>query len=442
MLEIYPVGGYNEVGRNMTLIKSGDDAVIIDMGLQLERYIKLTEDLETAELTTGKLHDAGAIPDDSKIKELAKYVKAICPSHGHLDHIGALPYLAKKYNVPIVATPYTIEVIKSISEDSSRKINNELITIELNGTYEISKDFKVEFINMTHSIPHTATIAVHTKDGIVIYTNDFKLDNTPTLGDKPNYKRLKELGKQGVKVLFADGVRSRQPNKTPSEKIARELLKDTFDSLPKNKNALFVTTFSSQIARLKSIIELSQKLNRKIVFLGRSLNKYATAAHNINLVNFGEKVELVKYGNQVKRKLREINENREKYLVVLTGHQGEPHAVLSRIVDGHLPFNFKRGDVVIFSCTVIPVAMNIILRKKLDIDLIKQGVRLYKDIHASGHGSKEDVREMIELVKPEHIVPSHGNHELIDPVADLAKEMGYADDKIHLLSDGKVFNVK
>ena len=442
MIEIYTIGGYDEVGKNMTLIKADDEAVIIDMGLHLDKYIHLTEDSETVEISTPQLLQAGAIPDDSCVKQLAGIVKAIIPTHAHLDHVGALPYMAKKYKCPILATPFTAEVIQTLSKDGNRKIKNDMITMQENTTKRVSENIKIEFINATHSTPQTSMIAVHTKYGTVLYCNDFKFDNTPTLGKKPNYKRLKELGTKGVKVLISDGTRARDAKKTPSESVAREMLKDVMSTLTETKNAIFITTFSSHIARLKSIIELGKNLNRKIVFLGRSLHKYVTAAENINLVKFTDKIELVGFSNQVRRKLRDIEENRDKYLVVLTGHQAEPRAVLSKIADGFLPFHFQRGDYLIFSCTVIPQPSNIANREKLERDLMKAGVRIYKDIHASGHAAREDLRELIEMVKPEHLIPAHGDIKMLTPLEDLAIEMGYEDGKtVHMMRDGDKLNV-
>ncbi|MCH8003504.1 MAG: ribonuclease J, partial [Nanoarchaeota archaeon] len=205
-----------------------------------------------------------------------------------------------------------------------------------------------------------------------------------------------------------------------------------------NKNNLIVvTTFASHIARLKSIIEFGKKLNRKIVFMGRSLSKYVKAAENVGLVNFSKDIEIVKYGRQIERKLKKVDKERKKYLLVVTGHQGEPKSVLYRIAKGELKFKLYHDDNVIFSCKTIPTPTNIANREALENELKRFGVRIFKDIHQSGHAAREDLRDFINLVKPKNIIPAHGNKEMKDALADLAVEMGYKRDKnIFLVKDG------
>jgi ribonuclease J len=241
MIEICAVGGYNQVGKNMTAIKYGDEVVIIDMGLHLEAYIRYTEkeDGDIMGVSANDLSKVGAIPNDSVIKDWRSKVKAIIPTHAHLDHVGALVFLSNKYKSPILCTPFTAEVIKTISRDDKIKLKNEIKVLNVNSMYWISDNIKIEFINMTHSVPQTVMVAVHTPEGVVLYANDFKFDNHPTLGKKPNYKRLEEIGKKGVKVLICDCTRARQPIKTPSELVAREMLRDVMLGVEsKNKSSL------------------------------------------------------------------------------------------------------------------------------------------------------------------------------------------------------------
>src|SRR3990167_974606 len=189
--------------------------------------------------------------------------------------------------------------------------------------YLVSNNIKIEFINMTHSTPQTVMVAVHTRYGIILYANDFKFDNHPTLGKKPNYERLEELGKKGIKALICDCTRADQPIKTPSELVAKEMLRDVMLGVDSRGKAVIVTTFASHLARLKSIIEFGRKMNRKIIFLGRSLAKYIEAGENIGIVNFSREVEIVKFGKQIKNRIKKIeNEPRDRYLLVVTGHQG------------------------------------------------------------------------------------------------------------------------
>ncbi len=440
MIEICAIGGYDEIGKNMTAIKVDDEVVIIDMGLHLDSYIKYTEEEEDdiVEISAAELARVGAIPNDKVIKDWKDKVKAIIPTHAHLDHVGALTFLSNNYNAPILCTPFTTEVIKAISKDEKIKLKNEIKTLNVNSIYYISDKIKIEFINMTHSTPQTVMVAVHTPKGIVLYANDFKFDNHPTLGKKPNYNKLEELGKKGVKVLICDCTRARQPIKTPSELVAKEMLRDVMLGVDSKNKAVIVTTFASHLARLKSIIEFGKKMNRKIVFLGRSLAKYTEAGEKAGLINFSKEVEIVKFGKQIKRRLKKIErDGTEKYLLVVTGHQGEPKSTLSKIVNGTIPFKFHSEDHVIFSCTVIPSEINIHNRAELEKRLREHGIRIFRDIHASGHASREDLRDLLNLVKPENIIPAHGEEEMKQALVDLAIEKGYKKDKtIHLLHDG------
>jgi ribonuclease J len=440
MIEICAVGGYDEIGKNMTAVKYGDEVVVIDMGLYLDSYIKYTEEAQDdiIEITAKELAKVGAIPNDHVIKDWRSKVKAIIPTHAHLDHVGALTFLSNKYNAPILCTPFTSEVIKAISQDEKIKLKNEIKVLNVNSVYYISDNIKVEFINMTHSTPQTVMVAVHTPDGILLYANDFKFDNHPTLGKKPNYGKLEELGKKGVKVLICDCTRARQPIKTPSELVAREMLRDVMLGVDSRNKSVIVTTFASHLARLKSIIEFGKKMNRKIVFLGRSLAKYTEAGEKANLIKFSKEVEIVKFGKQIKRRLTKMEkENKEKYLLVVTGHQGEPKSTLSKMVNGEIPFKFGSEDHVIFSCTVIPSDVNKKNRAELEKRLREQGVRIFRDIHASGHASREDLRDLINLVTPKHIIPAHGEEEMKEALVDLAIEKGYKKgETVHIVHDG------
>ena len=438
MIEICAVGGYNEVGKNMTAVKVDDDVVILDMGLHLESYIKYTEDEDIKSISPKELLKVGAIPNDSAIDDWKDKVKAIIPTHAHLDHVGALIFLAKKYKAPILATPFTTEVIKTISRDEKIKIKNEIKTLCSNSVYQINDNLKIEFINMTHSTPQTVMVALHTRYGIVLYANDFKFDNNPIIGKKPNYKKLEEIGKKGVASLICDCTRANNPVKTPSEAVAREMLRDVLLGTDSTGKAIIVTTFSSHLARLKSIIDFGRRMDRKIVFLGRSLAKYVNAAEKIGIVDFSKKVDIVKYGSKIKRKLKSIErEGSGKYLLVVTGHQGEPQSTLAKMVDKELEFKFKPEDHIIFSCTVIPSPVNISNRKVLEQKLKDKHVRIFRDIHQSGHAAREDLRDLINMTKPKNIIPAHGNDEMKGALVDLAVEKGYNLKKdIFLMNDG------
>ncbi len=439
MIEICAIGGYDEIGKNMTAIKVDDEVIVIDMGLHLDNYIKYTEEEEEdiIEISADELAKAGAIPNDSVIKDWKDKVKAIVPTHAHLDHVGALTFLSNKYSAPILCTPFTAEVIKAISKDEKIKLKNDIKVLNVNSIYWISNKIKIEFINMTHSTPQTVMVAVHTPEGIVLYANDFKFDNHPTLGKKPNYKRLEELGKKGVKVLICDCTRAKRAIKTPSELVAKEMLRDVMLGVDSRNKAVIVTTFASHLARLKTIIEFGKKMNRKILFLGRSLAKYTKAGEKIGIINFSKDAEIVKFGKQIKKRIKKIGKSsRAKYLFVVTGHQGEPKSTLSKMVRGEIPFKFYSEDHVIFSCTVIPSEINMQNRAELEKRLREYGVRIFRDIHSSGHASKEDLRDLLNLVVPEQIIPAHGEEDMKQALADLAIEKGYKKEKIHLVNDG------
>lgn len=426
MIEICAVGGYNEVGKNCTAVKIDDEVVILDLGLHLESYIKFTEDREDLVDVSGKqLMKVGAVPNIETINNWKRKVKAIVIGHGHLDHVGAVPYLADSFKAPIVCTPYTKAIIDVTLRDEKIKIKNKIVALSSNSSYNITKDIRVEFIHVTHSIPQTVIVALHTKYGIIVYANDFKFDLSPVLGKKPNFNRLKEIGKEKVLALIMESTYASRLGKMPSENIAKEMLKEVLLGIDSENKAILITTFSSHLARLKSIIEFGKKLNRKILFLGRSLSKYVKAGESIGIINFTKDIELVRYSKQIKRKLKKISNEREKYLLVVTGHQGEPKSILAKIVKKEIDFNLYESDLLIFSCRTIPTPTNIENRKKLEENLKSFHVRIFKDIHESGHAAREDLRDMINLIKPKTIIPAHGNKEMKQALASLAIEMGY-----------------
>ncbi|MFH1212127.1 MAG: MBL fold metallo-hydrolase [Candidatus Woesearchaeota archaeon] len=381
-LEIIPVGGYKEVGRNCVFIKVDDEIVILDMGLNIEKYIKYTESEDSDEFNINPetLIRHQAIPNINKFRHLLPKVKALCVSHPHLDHLGAIPYITQSIRFPVHGTPFAIEVLKDLIYDKNRSARIKLVSHKPNAMFKIGDSITGEFVHTTHSTPHTAMIALHTKYGIIVYANDFKFDNNPVLGTKPNLKRLAEFA-GNVKLLIINSLYVHYDMKMPSEIIARELLKDVLLGVDSKGKNIVITTFSSHIARLKSIVEIGRTLNRKIVFLGRSLAKYVCAAEKTGLIDFRDDVEIVKYGDKVKSKLSSIR-NTEDYIFVVTGNQGEPNSVLSRMLNEHL-FNFRPGDHVIFSSRTIPVPVTIENRRVMEEELKKRKVRIFKDINVS-----------------------------------------------------------
>ncbi len=427
-IEIFAVGGYGEVGRNMTAVQVDDEIVIFDMGLHLPNYIRFTEGEreDVVKLSADSLRRAQAVPDDRFIGKLKGKVVAIVPTHAHLDHIGAIPYLAEKYDAPVICTPFTAAVINSILRDEKIKIPNKIMVLNPNSSTKLSKKMTLDFINVTHSTPQTIIALLKTKHGNVIYANDFKFDDHPLIGKKPNYEALREAGKEGVVAAIVDSLYAYDDRKTPCEGVAREMLRDVMLGVDNRKKAVIVTTFSSHIARLNSIVEFGKQLGRKIVFLGRSLSKYAFAAEDSQVAFFSKDADITKFRKEAMKKLSDVmKKGKDKYLLVVTGHQGEPQATLSRMASGKTAFEFSSEDHVIFSSSTIPTSINQEQRKRLVDDLKGLGARVFTDIHVSGHAGREDLRDFINMVKAEHLIPAHSEKRGIDAFVQLAEEMGY-----------------
>lgn len=445
-MEIFTIGGFNEVGKNMTAVKVGEDVFIFDLGFFLPAIVELQEqDPQPNQVySEKKLRNIGALPDDLILDELnlRDKVRGIFLGHAHLDHIGAVPYLAYRYNAPIIGTPFTMDVLKKIMEDDNIRIYNPLKIVNPNSSITIkgkNTTYQVDFVNITHSTPQTSMIALHTPEGIVLYANDFKLDDNPILGLQPNYELLKKLGKEGIKVLIVDSLYSSAEVKTPSEKIARALVEEVLLTTKNDNSAVFVTTFSSHIARLKSIVDYGKKLDREIYFMGRSLKKYVSSSIDVGICPFQKDIKMISYKKQMEGVLKKIEKNREDALVVCTGHQGEPGSIMDKISKGALPnFKFRPGDHVIFSSKTIPTPVNIENKAQLDKRLKKSGVRIFDNIHVSGHAGREDLRDLISMIHPEHIIPAHGSTEQLIPMLELTKQLGYKPGRnCHLMNDGQ-----
>jgi ribonuclease J len=443
MVKIHSVGGFSEVGKNMVVVELEEDAFIFDEGFFLPAIVSMQE--RDKLLTEKQLKAIKAIPDDGVIEKIRHKVRAQFVGHAHLDHVGAIPFMSDRYNAPIYGTPFTIQVLNSLLEDSDIVLRNKAYEINPNTTFYIqgkSQKYKVDFINITHSTLQTAMIAIHTPKGAILYANDFKLDDTPIVGLKPNYKRLREIAKEGVLAFIVDSLYSGSERKTPSEKIARALLQEVLMTIQNRNSGLIVTTFSSHIARLKSIVEFGQRLNREVVFLGRSLDKYSTAARNAGLAPFLKDVRIAKYRRQVEKTLEKVERKRQDYMVVCTGHQGEPGSILERLSRAQLPMRITRDDNIIFSSSVIPTPVNIDQFAKMEARLKKNKPRIFRDAHVSGHAGREDLRDIMEIVSPQHVIPSHGGPDKTQPMVDLVREMGYNPGKqCHLMHDGGVLQL-
>jgi len=443
MVNIHTIGGFSEVGKNMIAIELEEDAFIFDEGFFLPAIVSMEE--RDRVMTEKKLQSISAIPDDSVINKIRHKVRAQFISHAHLDHVGAVPFMSDKYNAPIYGSPFTIQVLESLLRDNDISLRNKVFEVKPNTTFYVqgkNKKFKIDFINITHSTAQCLMIAIHTEKGAIVFSGDFKLDDTPVLGPKPNYKKLRELAKDGILVFIVNSLYSGTERKTPSEKVARVLLEEVLLTIQNRNAGMIVTTFSSHIARLKSIIEFGKKLNREVLLLGRSLDKYANAAKNVGIAPFLNDVRISKYRRHVERTLKKVERERKKYLIVCTGHQGEPGSILERISRHDLPFKITKDDNIIFSSSVIPAPVNKEQFAKMEARLKKHHPRIFRDAHVSGHGGREDLRDIMQILKPKHVIPYHGGHDKTEPMVDLVKGFGYKLGKqCHLMSDGKVLKL-
>jgi ribonuclease J len=440
-VEIAPVGGWGEVGRNMTAVKVDNEIVLFDMGLHLPNYIALTEEEigEFRKLTEASLKRAEAIPQDGLVKDWRPNVLAIVLTHAHLDHMGAAPYMAAKYDAPIICTPFTAALLRTICRDEKIDLPNKIIALKPGQTMPLSKNIKLEFCHITHSTPQTIIATLHTSHGIIMYANDYKLDLHPTLGSPANYDHLRKLGDKGVLALIQDCLYAKEHRKTPSEQVAKEMLKEVLLDVDNKGKGIIVTTFASHIARLKSIAEFGRMLGRKVIFMGRSTAKYCYAAKDADVIDLFKQAEILKYSRQIRQKIKEIQQKgKDKYLLVVSGHQGEPQSALSKMIDGVYQWKFSPDDHVIFSSHVIPAEINIRQREIMDQKLKKLGVRLFQDIHVSGHSSREDLRDMLTMVRPQNVLPTHGEQTMMNAFNSLAIEMGYKLHKnLHPLTNGQ-----
>ncbi len=436
---IIAVGGYNEMGKNMTGIRIDNDIIILDMGLQLDR-VQIHEDVEIDKMHSMDLIKMGAIPDDTVMKEVAGTVKAIVCTHGHLDHIGAISKLAHRYKAPIISTPYTAALVKHEIEDEKKfKVNNEVISLKLGGRHNLTPDIQIEFIRIQHSIVDSAFAAIHTPAGIVLYASDFKLDRTPTIGEAPDFQRLRKLGKEGVKVMITESTNSGHSGKTPSEQIAKDLVRDVLLGTEETDAGVVITTFSSHVARVNAIIEAAEEMNRIPVLLGRSMERYLSIAKDMGYIKFPQNLEVYGSRNAVDRALKRISQDgKKKYLPIITGHQGEPDSILTRIANGETQFRIESGDRVIFSANAIPNPMTLANRYALETKLKMAGARIYDNVHVSGHASREDHWEVLRMVNPEQVIPSHGNMTMHASYVEMAEDAGYVfGDTVHIMRNGE-----
>ena len=445
-IEIATVGGYKEVGRQMTAVRAGNDVVIFDMGLNLSKVL-IHDNIQTEGMHSLDLIDMGAIPDDRVMSDLDGDVRAIVPTHGHLDHIGAISKLAHRYDAPVVATPFTIALVEEELEDEQKfGPDNELIEMDPGETMTIGDGgVELEFVNVSHSIIDAINPVLHTPEGAIVYGLDKRMDHTPVIGDPIDMDRFREIGRedQGVLCYIEDCTNANKKGRTPSERVAREHLRDVLYSMEDYNGGIVATTFSSHIARVKSLVEFANDIGRQPILLGRSMEKYSGTAERLDFVDFPDNLGMFGYRRSIEQSFERImNDGKENFLPVVTGHQGEPRAMLTRMARGETSYELDDGDKVVFSARVIPEPTNEGQRYQAEKLLAMQGARVYSDIHVSGHLCQEGHYEMLDALQPHHVIPAHQNLEGFSGYVELASDQGYAlGPDLHVTSNGNIMQL-
>lgn len=419
-LKVYSLGGLDEIGKNMTCIEYGDDIIVVDCGLGFPDDEMLGVDL--------------VIPDVAYLEENKSKVKGIVLTHGHEDHIGALPYVLKVLNVPVYGTRLTLGIVENKLMEHRFEEQPKLFCVEAGDVIRLGV-FTAEFIHVNHSIADACAIAINTPQGMVIHSGDFKLDLTPIEGEVMDIARLGELGKQGVRLLLCESTNVERPGYTPSEKNVGRSLDDIF--MHNTEKRIVVATFSSNVHRVQQIIDLSAKMNRKVAITGRSMQNIVSAAIRLGYMNVPDGV------------LIDINEIRryrpENLTLVTTGSQGEPMSALYRMaMSAHDKVELGERDLVIISAHAIPGNEKLV--DKIVNEMFKKGVTVLYDalveVHVSGHACREELKLMHALTKPEFFMPVHGEYKHLIRHKALAEEMGMESGNIFVSADiGNVLEI-
>ena len=415
-LKIIPLGGLEQIGMNITAFEYEDSIVVVDCGLSFPDDDMLGIDM--------------VIPDITYLKENQDKVKAFMITHGHEDHIGALPYVLKELNVPIYATKLTMGIIENkLKEHDLLKVTKRKV-VKFGQSINLGQ-FRIEYIKTNHSIVDAAALAIYSPAGIVVHTGDFKVDYTPVYGDAIDLQRFAEIGKKGVLALMCDSTNAERPGFTQSEKT----LGRTFDTIfAEHKNTrIIIATLASNVDRVQQIINSACRFDRKVVVEGRSMVNIIEIAQNLNRINIPENT-LIDI-EQMK------NYPDEKMVVITTGSQGESMAALSRMASNvHKKISIKPGDTVIFSSNPIPGNEKAV--SKVINELFAKGADvIFQDTHVSGHACQEEIKLIYTLVRPKYAIPVHGEYKHLKAQARLAQELGIDKDNIFILSSGDVLEL-
>ena len=417
-VKIIPLGGLNEIGKNMTAIEYKNDIVIIDCGLKFP-----DEDMFGIDVV---------IPDITYLLKHKDKVSGIFLTHGHEDHIGALPYVLKQLNVPVYGTKLTLGIVQSKLKEHNLLSTTELITVKPRDVVRLNS-VSVEFIKTNHSIADSVAIAVHTPLGAVLHTGDFKVDYTPIDGEPMDFARFAELGKKGVLLMMADSTNVERPGYTMSEKIVGESLCRIFG---KSKGRIIVATFASNIHRIQQIIDAAAMYGRKVAVSGRSMENIVQVAIELGYIKI-EKENLVS--------IDQINKyNNDQIVIITTGSQGEPMSALARMATSeHRKVNIVPGDTIIISATPIPGNEKLVSR--VVDQLFKKGAEVVygssEAVHVSGHACQEELKLMQTLVKPKYFIPVHGEYRHLKQHGELANSIGVPKSNILIPEIGDVIEV-
>ena len=415
-LKIIPLGGLEQIGMNITAFEYDDSIIVVDCGLSFPEDDMLGIDL--------------VIPDVTYLKDNIDRVKGFFITHGHEDHIGAIPYVLKDINVPIYATKLTTGIIQHKLEehDMLKKVKCKVVKY---GQHINLGCFRVEFIRTNHSIQDAAALAIYSPAGIVVHTGDFKVDYTPVYGDAIDLARFGEIGKKGVLALLCDSTNAERTGFTQSEKSVGKTLDNIFND---NKNRrIIIATFASNVDRVQQIINSAEKFGRKVAIEGRSM---------VNIISIASKLGYLTLPDNI---LIDVDTLRsypdEQTVIITTGSQGESMAALSRMANGmHRKVSIKPNDLIIFSSNPIPGneksvtgIINELMMKGADV--------IFQDVHVSGHACQEDIKLIYSLVNPKYSIPVHGEYKHLIAQAKIAEALGYDSDHIKILSAGDILEL-
>ena len=418
-LRVIPLGGLNEIGKNITVLEYANDIIVIDCGLAFPDDDMLGIDL--------------VIPDITYLEENADRIRGILLTHGHEDHIGAIPYILRSINPAIYGTKLTLGILRNKLSEHSLPYAPDLRCVSAGDILKLG-EFSVEFIHVNHSIADACCLAITTPQGVVVHSGDFKLDLTPIDGEMMNITRLGEIGKKGVMLFMCESTNAERPGFTPSEKTVGKSLDYIFNT--NTDRRIIIATFSSNVHRVQQIINVSHRHKRKVAITGRSMLNIVSAAVELGYMNVPEGV------------LIDISEIRrykpEEITVVTTGSQGEPMSALYRMAfSDHSQITLGRGDLVVLSSSPIPGNEKLVNR--IINELIKNGVSVLHDraveVHVSGHACAEELKLMNALLKPKYFMPVHGEYRHLYANRDIALEMGVPSENIFISDIGRVLEI-